>query len=261
MTKALILAAGQGTRLRPLTNDSPKCLVNLAGRSLLSRQVETLNMCGITDIHIATGYLSSKIEKLGFPCTINKNYASTNMVESLFSCRDFLMGTNGEDLIISYGDIVYEPRNLQSVLTVKDKITFMADRAWGKLWSLRFDEPMSDAETLVLDSEGFVRELGQPADSLHQIEGQYTGLIKLAASHIEFVLDAYDCLKRGRFESLPYSENMYLTDFLQYLISRGSKIRPTWIDSGWLEVDSISDLSLYETLHESDDLDQYCKLL
>ena len=56
MTRALILAAGQGTRLRPLTNDKPKCLVPLLGKSLLERQVDTLKKSGVTNIHIATGY-------------------------------------------------------------------------------------------------------------------------------------------------------------------------------------------------------------
>ena len=53
--KAIILAAGKGTRLRPLTNSKPKCLVELAGKSLLEHQLDTLFECGITDIHVIGG--------------------------------------------------------------------------------------------------------------------------------------------------------------------------------------------------------------
>ena len=72
MTRALILAAGQGTRLRPLTNDKPKCLIPLLGKSLLERQVDTLKKSGVTNIHIATGYRSDQIESLGFSMEINR---------------------------------------------------------------------------------------------------------------------------------------------------------------------------------------------
>ena len=90
MTRAVILAAGQGTRLRPLTNDKPKCLVELAGKSLLSRQIEVLDAAGITDIQIATSYREDQIRSLGYPTAHNPDYEHTNMVESLFSARPFL---------------------------------------------------------------------------------------------------------------------------------------------------------------------------
>ena len=63
--KALILAAGQGKRLKPYTNNMPKCLVHLAGKPLLLRQIKTLRDNNIYNIHIATGYCSKEIEKLG----------------------------------------------------------------------------------------------------------------------------------------------------------------------------------------------------
>ena len=66
MTIAVILAAGQGTRLRPLTNDKPKCLVEIDGKSILKRQTSTLREAGIQDIKIVTGYKGNEIEKLGF---------------------------------------------------------------------------------------------------------------------------------------------------------------------------------------------------
>jgi len=106
MTRALILAAGQGTRLRPLTDDKPKCLVPLMGKSLLQRQTETLKKAGIKTIHIATGYRAEQIERLGFTSSFNPRYDQTNMVESLFCAKEFIEQEG--DLIIAYGDIVYK---------------------------------------------------------------------------------------------------------------------------------------------------------
>ncbi|MFI4955397.1 MAG: NTP transferase domain-containing protein, partial [Gammaproteobacteria bacterium] len=80
MTRAIILAAGQGTRLRPLTNDKPKCLVPLNGIPLLARQAATLRACGVENIHVVGGYCVEQIQALNYSCSINADYATTNMV-------------------------------------------------------------------------------------------------------------------------------------------------------------------------------------
>ena len=88
---AIILAAGKGERLRPLTNDKPKCLVELFGKSLLEWQIETFQNSGITDITVVSGY---KSDLINFPETTilkNEKYNSTNMAETLFCAKDKLL--------------------------------------------------------------------------------------------------------------------------------------------------------------------------
>lgn len=157
MTRALILGAGQGTRLRPITDNMPKCLVPLDGISLLERQAATLARAGITEIQVATGYLARQVEERGFETSYNKRFASTNMVESLFCAKGFMKCD--EDLIISYGDIVYNDENLTALLNCQEEIAIMVDQKWKDLWSLRLENPLDDAETLVLDGGGFITEL------------------------------------------------------------------------------------------------------
>ena len=107
--KVIILAAGQGTRLRPYTDDKPKCMVALKGKPLLHHQLEALAHCGVKqdDIALAAGYLQAALIAPGIAQYRNEHYASTNMVGTLFAAQDFMQA--GEDLIISYGDIVYRP--------------------------------------------------------------------------------------------------------------------------------------------------------
>ena len=84
---AIILAAGKGERLQPLTNDKPKCLIELFGKSLLEWQIEAFQRSGITDITIVSGY---KSDLINFPKTTilkNEKYDSTNMVETMFSAK------------------------------------------------------------------------------------------------------------------------------------------------------------------------------
>ena len=59
--KAIILAAGQGNRIKPLTNEKPKCMVELFGKSLLKWQLDLYQKLQINDISIVTGYLKEKI--------------------------------------------------------------------------------------------------------------------------------------------------------------------------------------------------------
>ena len=111
--RAVILAAGCGTRLRPLTDNRPKCMVELAGSSLLERQLMVLRAAGIDQITVVTGFRSDKIDADGCHLVHNPDYSVTNMVATLFCAREAFSAEH--DLLISYGDIVYEPRVLASV--------------------------------------------------------------------------------------------------------------------------------------------------
>ena len=90
--KAIILAAGQGTRLRPLTKNKPKCLVKLAGKSLLDHQLEVLRAAGIYDIHVVAGYRADQLDRPEFTRHINKRFAETNMVNTLFAAESVMTG-------------------------------------------------------------------------------------------------------------------------------------------------------------------------
>ena len=101
---AIILAAGKGERLRPLTNKIPKCMVKLFDKTLLEYQIDVFKSCNINDVTVVTGYESDKIKIDGINFLHNQNYDTTNMVETLFCAEEKL----SENVIISYGDIIYE---------------------------------------------------------------------------------------------------------------------------------------------------------
>lgn len=255
MTRALILAAGEGTRLRPLTNNLPKCLVPLLGKSLLERQIHTLKQAGIKNIHIATGYRADKIEVLGFNTTFNARFAETNMVETLFNATDFIQQDG--DLIISYGDIVYQIDNLEALLACDDEIALMIDAKWKELWSLRLDNPLDDAETLVMDKYGYVVELGKKPMGYERIQGQYTGLIKVRNDRISDFVTFYEQLDRNKKYDGSEFDNMYMTSFLQLLIDASWKAKAVLVNNGWLEIDSVEDLARYEALAVEGGLNKY----
>jgi len=258
MTRALILAAGQGTRLRPLTDDKPKCLVPLMGKSLLERQISTLQDNGIDNIQIATGYRADQIELLGFNTSFNDRFSETNMVATLFCAMDFIQQAG--DLIISYGDIIYQSENLKALLACDDEIALMIDKNWKELWALRLENPLDDAETLLMDSDHYIVELGKKPDGYEMIQGQYTGLIKVRADKIADFVQFYRKMDRSKIYDNKDFDNLYMTSFLQLLIDNAWKVKAILVNNGWLEVDSVEDLLKYETMSGKGMLDKFCRL-
>ncbi len=85
--KAIILAAGQGTRLKKYTQNLPKGMLAFMGKTIIERQIEMYRKCGITDIIIVRGFAADKITYDGVKYYTNEDFANTNMVESLMAAK------------------------------------------------------------------------------------------------------------------------------------------------------------------------------
>jgi choline kinase len=181
------------------------------------------------------------------------------MVATLFCALPFFEDTH-EDLLIAYGDIVYQRENLEKLLQCSDEICLMIDRQWRRYWEMRLEDPLNDAETLVLDNDGYVVELGKKPEDYQKIQGQYTGLIKIRADRLPALIAFYQAMSRqARYDGKDF-DNMYMTSFLQALIDAGWKAKACMVDNGWLEVDTVDDLSLYEDLQRKGELEKFCRL-
>lgn len=243
--RAIILAAGQGTRLRPLTESRPKCLVELAGRPLLNWQLDVLRSAGITDIHLVAGYRAE--DMLNLPLTLHRNsrFEDTNMVYTLFCALEVMQGD--VDLLIAYGDIVYESRVLNKLLACDAPICVAADKAWLRYWSSRMTDPLADAETFRMDDNGRITELGCKPGSVEEVQAQYMGLIKVRRESVTALVRFWNDLKNSAGQEGGNWEQMYMTDFLQLLIDSGWDVSASLTDNGWLEVDEPSDLALADS--------------
>lgn len=149
-------------------------MVEVKGKPLLDWQIEVAEQAGIKEIVIVKGYLHEKINKTGVSSYINKNFATTNMVETLWCANEEF----DEEIIISYGDIIYELRILKALLESEHKISVVIDKQWESYWGNRFENPLDDAESLRVDSEGKILEIGQKMEDITKIEGQFIGLLK-----------------------------------------------------------------------------------
>lgn len=246
--RMIILAAGQGTRLSPLTDDRPKCLVKLAGRPLLEWQIDAAKASGIDDIVVIGGYRADQIAKYPVRLLTNPKFSTTNMVRTLFCAQDLF----NDGFVVSYGDIVYTPQVLEKLLHSKDGISVVVDKAWRAYWKERSDSPLDDAESLKLNAQGMITEIGQKAGSLDEIEAQYIGLIALRSAGVEALTRTYDEISEADsygkkpFDGVRTLDQLYMTDLLQGLITKGENLKAVPINRGWVEVDNPHDLKVAE---------------
>lgn len=256
--RVIILAAGQGTRLRPYTDERPKCLVELDGRALLHRQLDVLRARGLHDITLIGGYRADCLRDQGAELVINPRFAETNMVATLFCAEQRMV--DGEDLLIAYGDIIYQPSVLDSLLNTDAPLAISIDRQWRRFWEIRMDNPLADAETLKLDAEDHIVELGKKPRDYNDIQGQYMGLIKVRGDHVAAFRQAWQQMDRSLVRDGKDFDNMYMTTFLQSLIDSGWRARAAFTDNGWLEVDTVEDLDRYHEMLRNGALESFIRL-
>lgn len=252
--KAIILAAGKGERLLPLTKDKPKCMIQLFGKTILERQVETFRSCGINEIIVVRGYLSNKINISNLKYYRNDKYSSTNMLETLFCAKNEL----NDNVIVSYGDIVFDKNVLKQLIDSKDDISVVIDQNWKEYWTIRNDNPLNDIESLKLEN-GYITSIGQKVSNLNDVEGQYIGLMKFQNQGVKILCDFYEkCKNKSKsgnllHPTLPF-EKSYITDFLHGLINEGFKLKAVFIHNGWLELDTFNDYIIYNNMYEKNSL-------
>lgn len=254
--KVIILAAGQGSRLRPLTDDRPKCMVEVNGRSIIERQLDTMHSCGIKDedITIVAGYcngvLQNRFRDTSLHFIVNEAFETTNMVCSLMCARSLM--EKEEDIIISYGDIIYGESVFQNILKAQDDMSVIVDDGWQEYWSKRCENPLDDAETLMFDRDDYLTEIGQKTTELAKVQSQYIGLMRFRGNGLKALLDLSTEAERRseKGEALWRTDRtyakMYMTDLLQGLIDEGHKLRAVHIQRGWYEIDDCEDLKVVE---------------
>ncbi|MBK9090355.1 MAG: phosphocholine cytidylyltransferase family protein [Holophagales bacterium] len=235
--RSLILAAGRGSRMGSLTDPGPKCLVRLGGRPLLEWQVAALTEAGCGTIAVVGGYQADRLRDSRWQLFVNGRWSETNMVASLLSAVPWI---DEEPVVVSYSDIVYDPDAPRRLALAPGDLAITYDRLWRSLWEERFADPLRDAETFEVDTEGRLVEIGARARSLDEVKGQYMGLLRFTPKAVSAVRDVVAGLPDEQARRLD------MTSLLRRLLAKGFPIGTVPVDGRWCEVDSETDLALYE---------------
>jgi L-glutamine-phosphate cytidylyltransferase len=238
--RGLILAAGRGSRMGTIGDNRPKCLVELDGRPLLDRQIAALRRGGADEIGIVRGYRSDMLRFPGLTYFDNPRWAETNMVKSLVAASEWL---RAGPVIVSYADIFYRGDLIRGLVNAPGVLVISYDREWLRLWTRRFSDPLSDAETFRIGASGELLEIGGKTTQIEDIQGQYMGLLKFtppAWTVIDDLLASLDTALQDRLD---------MTGLLRRLLAAKSLPIGTYgTDSQWGEIDNPGDVDLYQDM-------------
>ena len=239
--KALILAAGRGSRMRHLTEDRPKGLTPLRGTPLVERQCAALHGAGATEIGIVTGYMAESFDAHADRTFHNPRWAETQMVTSMAAAADWL--TAGP-VLVSYSDIFYQAETLRALAGATAALAISYDPDWQAQWAGRFEDPLDDAETFRLRTGGdglsYLTAISAKPDTLAEVEGQYMGLLRFTPASWDAVQKVRADLAADRRDALS------MTALLDLLIARGIDIQAVPSIGPWGEIDSVEDLAFFE---------------
>ncbi len=233
--QAIIVAAGRSSRLYPLTNETPKCLLEIGGSSLIQRAVDLLNANNIIDIFVVVGFYHQKIRqslKDQVRFVYNPFYAQTNNMASLWLAMPFL---GPGDFIYLHSDVIFHEHLLKKLVNSREEVDI----------NLLVDFQSIDEEAMKVrvESSRFIES--NKEIPLDQAAGEWTGLALISAAGKRPLLAAMEAiLEQGGFQE-------YDTAAFSSLARQGNNFGLTATDGlPWCEIDTGSDLDRAKKLFE-----------
>ncbi|THF80787.1 phosphoenolpyruvate mutase [Cohnella fermenti] len=230
---SIILAASKGEGLEGLTNQVPKALLKVNGRSLLQTQIDNLNQIGIKDVSVVRGFAKDSIQFTNITAIDNDKYETTKELYSLLVAIEAVK----ENTVISYGDIIYKSYILNELLNDSNEITIVVDadsdnkdgqyRDYVKTNKKYSNNVFSDRVELV--------EMGTHIIP-SEVMGEFIGLWKVSENGAVVLRDALTNLAQR--ENI---EQLRMSDLFNDLKAR-TNVSVLYIRGSWLDVDNVVDL-------------------
>ena len=222
--KALIVAAGKGTRLLPLTETIPKALIEIEGEPLISRSVRVLQSNNIEEITVVVGYKHQKIRDIlgnSVQYVINPDFSTTNNMASMEAGME-LIGNN--PFIYLHADIWYEPSIISLALNQKGTLSFLVDK-----------KVCGEEEMKVRVVDGFITEADKSIP-IEEAYGEWLGIAK-------FDPEGANIYRKAIKQTLITEKQQYDCSVISDLVLKGLCVQCVSIDNRkWIEIDFIEDL-------------------
>jgi choline kinase len=245
----IVIAAGVGSRMGTFTENKPKCLLPVAGTTVLEHTIAQLRAVGCSRILVVVGHKADTINVPDVEYVDNDDYTENNILHSLMKAREHLNGP----VMVSYSDIWVEPWIYRQLADTPGDIVLAIDRDWEAYFDGRTHHPVSEAENVFFDDSDSVLYIGKhldPDDAGDGVCGEFTGLWRMSAqgsddfqSHFQDV-DA-QLGRDATFQNAARWRQAYVTDLFQELVDRGHRVSCSVFERGWAELDTAQD---YERL-------------
>jgi choline kinase len=244
--RPVLIGAGRGSRLEHRTDELPKTLVPVMGRPMLEWILDALGEAGFTkkDIVFVCGYRADVLRARypEFTYVENKDWENNNILESLLCARDYL----GEGFVSSYTDIVYRGSAVRDVVAAPHDKVLVCDTDWRRRYVRRTKHPETDAEKMRADGDRVV-EVSRTIKSA-EASGEFIGVAKFTPAGARELIAAYEDAKVhcATLGDRPF-QKAYLIHLWQRMIDGGATFHRVDTPGGYMELDTLEDLSLAET--------------
>jgi choline kinase len=182
--RAIILAAGKGSRLNGSTEETPKCLVKVGGTTLIERQIAVLQDAGIDDIAVVVGCQAERVRRAcGYEISYveNARYAQTNSLYSLWMARALLY----EGFVVLNCDVLFHPALLDDLLSARHEDALLLAYRGAE------EPPFGDEEMKVKVRGGRVVDMSKEMDP-RDADGENLGIVKFGAAGAALLVDILD---------------------------------------------------------------------
>ncbi len=248
--KAIIVAAGMGSRLKEFTNNRPKCMLEVSGESIFKRQTDTLLNNGVAEISVVTGYKREWFRDKRFSYFINTDYENNNILHSLFYAEEAM----GSGFLFSYCDILYDGIIVRQMVNSSSDIAIAVDPDWIGYYDGRHEHPIEEAELVFSDDGKTVSRIHKNAEHDDAV-GEFLGLAYFSKRGAEILKEVFHGLQDHYsnnpdepFHTAKTFKKAYMIDIYQELVNRGTTVDIMKINGNWAEIDTPRDLEVAGTM-------------
>ncbi len=225
--KAIILAAGKATRLLPLTKETPQCLLEVNGKTILKHQLDLLSKSGINDINVMCGYLANKVEafckKLRVKTLLNPFYDVSGMAMTLWIVKEELK----DGFLVLYSDILFDSEIIEGLLKNKGDVYL----------AIKKDRLREEAEKVV-EKNGVIENVSKA--KIAGENGEFIGIARFSSGGVTRLIE-------GLNEIAKINLNASFIDVIDRLIKKGEIVRAYDIKgASFIDIDFPGDLKKAE---------------
>ncbi len=241
--RAILIAAGRGRRLRPLTDDVPKCYAEIGGRRILDWCLEALTSAGLDPIVFVGGYRMERVQR-DYPhlhFRHNASWEDNNILASLLHAEADM----AEGFVSSYSDTLYRPEAVKRLVASRADIALLVDTAWRPRYAPRTEHPESDGEKVRMAGHRIVevRRTIPPVEA----PAEFTGVAKFSPAGARVLIEHYHRARRAHSETeasrSPFAK-WYMITLLQAMLEAGVEMEAVETHGGYFEIDTTQDYFL-----------------